>query len=56
MITIEKRVKPNKSATKSQVFRFCCNCVQVTLIENRKCTLCDGRFLVEGTKPLSFFE
>tara|TARA_R100001244_G_scaffold130283_2_gene102302 strand:+ start:2255 stop:2425 length:171 start_codon:yes stop_codon:yes gene_type:complete len=56
MIAIEKRAKPNKSATKSQIFRFCCDCAQITLIKKRQCTICDGRFLVEGSKPLSFFE
>ena len=35
-------VKMNK---KSQVFRFCCSCVRVSLIEKGKCYFCNGDFI-----------
>ena len=53
---IERRNTRNKSATKSQIFRFCCSCVRISLIENKRCYFCDSTFILEGKKPLAFFE
>jgi len=52
----EKRNTRNKSATKTQIFRFCCRCVRMTLIEDKKCFFCKELFIVEGIRPLSYFE
>ncbi len=32
----------------NQIFRFCCNCVSMSLIKNGKCYLCNERFYVKG--------
>ena len=32
----------------SQVFRFCCRCVRMTLVQDRKCFFCNGKFILHG--------
>ena len=32
----------------SQVFRFCCRCVRVSLIKEGKCMFCNGNFYLKG--------
>ena len=31
---------------KSQMFRFCLNCIRVSLIQEGKCYFCNGNFIV----------
>ena len=35
----------------NQIFRFCCVCVRVSLIEEGKCVLCKRDFYVRGITP-----
>ena len=35
---------------KSQMFRFCCSCAMVSLIEQGKCFACGGNFIFVGPK------
>ena len=34
----------------SQIFRFCCHCVRMTLIENGSCFFCNGKFILKTVK------
>ncbi len=34
----------------SQVFRFCCRCVRMSLIQDGKCLFCKGNFYLKGIK------
>lgn len=33
---------------KSQIFRFCCSCVRVSLIQKGKCYFCKGDFILSA--------
>ena len=33
-----------------QIFRFCCSCIEVVLIKDKKCYKCNGKFLLYGIK------
>ena len=33
---------------KSQVFRFCCGCSRVSLIQKGSCYFCDSKFILKG--------
>jgi len=45
-----KKNTTEKTNTKSQVFRFCCGCGGVSLIEKGNCYFCGGKFIVKGLK------
>ena len=34
----------------SQVFRFCCGCTRLTLVQNNKCYFCNSKFIDFGIK------
>ena len=34
----------------TQMFRFCCSCARVSLIEKGKCFFCNGNFIYVGPK------
>ena len=34
----------------SQIFRFCCRCVQMSLIQDGECFICKGKFMVKSIK------
>ena len=34
----------------SQMFRFCVRCVRMTLVKNKCCKFCKGKFLVASIK------
>ncbi len=37
-----------------QVFRFCCRCVRMMLIQDGKCLCCKKDFLVKGEKDNNY--
>ena len=40
-----------KIKKESQIFRFCCKCVRVSLIDQEKgCCFCGGKFIVSSLK------
>ena len=34
----------------SQIFRFCCKCVRMSLIQNGECFFCKKKFYLKGLK------
>ncbi|QDP63648.1 MAG: hypothetical protein Unbinned3987contig1001_24 [Prokaryotic dsDNA virus sp.] len=39
-----------KEKIMSQVFRFCCRCIRMSLIKEGKCIFCKGSFYSKGVK------
>lgn len=34
----------------NQIFRFCLRCTQISLIKDKKCSICKGDFILSGLK------